>query len=327
MHNHFFFRFVSTFVFLVGFSVAFSLLALGAVGDPCQENGPTRFGTCQLPSSCSEQITDDLAKCQGTFVGGVSLVCCAGQTSPTAKKEGEACSVGGKSGVCHATCGVSEDGSAGAGNCEANLKCCTAVVTVPPGGTDCFSDFGGTCRLGSSCNSGETIKTGATGCNNPSDSSANNVCCVTDDGDGGALSCAAQGGGRSCVPSASCSGTAEGQQDCGQGNVCCNSGGGVSKGFSGWDIGGVSEKSGLPQGKIADIIVSFMEWLLGIFAFIAIIGFLIASVWYLTAAGDEGRIDTAKRAMIYSIIGVLVGLIGLVILFAAEALLSGDNVF
>ena len=85
--------------------------------------------------------------------------------------------------------------------------------------------------------------------------------------------------------------------------------------------------TGLPDAPIHLIIVTFMEWLLSIFSFIAIIGFAIAGVWYLTAAGDEGQIDRAKRAMLYSIIGVLVGLLGLVILNAVDAFFAGDNRF
>ena len=148
-----------------------------------------------------------------------------------------------------------------------------------------------------------------------------------------AESCSSLGDKYMCKQGASCpTGFELGGGDCSTDYVCCKSsnvtsGGSASSNFPGWNVKTVGTSSGLPSGKIADIIISFMEWLLGIFAFIAIIGFLIAGVWYLTAAGDEGRIDTAKRAMIYSIIGVLVGLVGLVILFAVSTLLSGNNSF
>ena len=70
---------------------------------------------------------------------------------------------------------------------------------------------------------------------------------------------------------------------------------------------------------------NLMQWLLGIFGFIGIIGFVIAGIWYLTAAGDETQIERAKKAMIYSIIGVIVGLIGLVIIFAVDKWLRGNS--
>ncbi|MDD5652164.1 MAG: hypothetical protein PHX98_02070, partial [Candidatus Moranbacteria bacterium] len=61
--------------------------------------------------------------------------------------------------------------------------------------------------------------------------------------------------------------------------------------------------------------------------FIAIIGFVIAGIMYMTSAGDDDRIKTAKNAMKWSIVGVIVALMGFVILQAVDALLSGDAPF
>lgn len=81
--------------------------------------------------------------------------------------------------------------------------------------------------------------------------------------------------------------------------------------------------TGLPDRTIMDIVRNIMNWLLMIVGIIAVIGFAIAGILYLTAAGDEDRIGTAKKAMMYSIIGVIVALLGLVILRAAENMLGG----
>ena len=67
-----------------------------------------------------------------------------------------------------------------------------------------------------------------------------------------------------------------------------------------------------------------MTWVLTIFGFIAIIAFVVAGIMYLTAAGDDGRIKTAKTAMTWSIVGVIVALVGYVIIIAADFLLSGS---
>lgn len=85
--------------------------------------------------------------------------------------------------------------------------------------------------------------------------------------------------------------------------------------------------TGLPQASLFDIINNIMLWLLAILGFIAVIGFVISGILYLVAAGDEDAQARAKRAMIYSITGVIVGLVGLVILFAAQRLLGGQNQF
>lgn len=84
-------------------------------------------------------------------------------------------------------------------------------------------------------------------------------------------------------------------------------------------------RSDLPQGTLTYIIGNIMFWILGLVGIIAVIGFAISGIMYLTAAGDEGRIDSAKRGMTASITGVIVAIIGLVIVFAADAMLSGNS--
>ncbi|OGI21917.1 MAG: hypothetical protein A2808_02080 [Candidatus Moranbacteria bacterium RIFCSPHIGHO2_01_FULL_55_24] len=81
----------------------------------------------------------------------------------------------------------------------------------------------------------------------------------------------------------------------------------------------------LPSGSIIGIIEQTMYWLLAILGFIGIIGFVIAGILYLTAAGDESQIEKAKNAMTYSIIGVIVALIGFVIIQAVTQWLGGGT--
>lgn len=81
----------------------------------------------------------------------------------------------------------------------------------------------------------------------------------------------------------------------------------------------------LQSGSIFGIIRSVMLWLLGLVGVVGVIGFAVAGILYLTAAGDEDRIATAKKAMTYSIVGVVVAIVGLVILQAAQALLGGSS--
>ena len=83
--------------------------------------------------------------------------------------------------------------------------------------------------------------------------------------------------------------------------------------------------TGLPEGSIMSIVKSIMNWLLILVGILGVIGFAIAGILYLTAAGDEDRIKTAKSAMMYSIIGVIVALLGLVILKAAAGMLGGSS--
>ena len=94
-----------------------------------------------------------------------------------------------------------------------------------------------------------------------------------------------------------------------------------------WNPDTLNASSNLPGGSIIDIVASIMQWILVIFGFVAIIGFVISGIIYLTSAGDDERIETAKRAMNYSIIGVIVALSGLVIIYAVTYALTGATSF
>jgi len=83
--------------------------------------------------------------------------------------------------------------------------------------------------------------------------------------------------------------------------------------------------TGLPAGSLLGIITSGMNWLLIIVGILGVIGFVIAGIIYLTAAGDEGQIDRGKRTMINSIIGIIVALLGVIIIQAVKSLLGGNS--
>ncbi|MDP3956902.1 MAG: pilin [bacterium] len=91
-----------------------------------------------------------------------------------------------------------------------------------------------------------------------------------------------------------------------------------------WGVGkGNAQSSGLPGDTIYGIITRIMNWLLALIGFIGVIGFVIAGILYLTSAGNEEQIETAKKAMLWSIVGVIVALVGFVIIRAVEAMLGG----
>lgn len=109
--------------------------------------------------------------------------------------------------------------------------------------------------------------------------------------------------------------------------TCClpdsGTGGASGSGSAGGII--IPSDTGLSDASVADILKSLMNWLLGIFGFIAIIGFVISGLQYFFAAGDEKTAETAKRNMQYSIIGIIVALSGFVIIKAVDAALSGTS--
>ncbi len=93
-----------------------------------------------------------------------------------------------------------------------------------------------------------------------------------------------------------------------------------------WQRGkSLAASAGTPSASIFDIIGVTMQWLLAILGFLGIIGFVIAGIMYLTAAGDEGQIDRAKEATKYSVIGVMVALLGFIVIMAADNFLNATG--
>ncbi len=91
--------------------------------------------------------------------------------------------------------------------------------------------------------------------------------------------------------------------------------------YAEWNPGNYGD-TGLPYNPIYEILRNLLMWALSIFGFFAIIGFVISGIMYLTASGDEDQQKKAKRQMYWSIIGVVVGLVGVVVIFAVHRMLN-----
>jgi len=90
----------------------------------------------------------------------------------------------------------------------------------------------------------------------------------------------------------------------------------------------IPSDTGLPSGNdLKTVIANFAKWLLAVFGFLAIISFVVSGIIYLTSIGEKERAETAKKAMIYSIVGVIVGLSGYVIIQAIDSWLKGSSNF
>ena len=99
--------------------------------------------------------------------------------------------------------------------------------------------------------------------------------------------------------------------------AACSSGG-----SGGWTT---SNPYGLPAGSILGILSNLLFWLLSIFAILGIIGFVLSGIWYLLAAGEESMMEKGKDGMKYSIIGLIVGLSGFIIMQAVSIFLGGAS--
>lgn len=82
---------------------------------------------------------------------------------------------------------------------------------------------------------------------------------------------------------------------------------------------------GLPNGTLSGIISTILAWLLGMLGVFGILGFLFSGTMYLISAGDDDLIKRAKTTMKYSIIGIIVGMLGLIVVNAVFNLLNADQ--
>lgn len=64
---------------------------------------------------------------------------------------------------------------------------------------------------------------------------------------------------------------------------------------------------------LLEVMTRILNFLLSIIGVAALIGLVVGAFMYLTAAGDEGQIDTGKSIVKYSLIGIAVALAALVL--------------
>lgn len=67
-----------------------------------------------------------------------------------------------------------------------------------------------------------------------------------------------------------------------------------------------AQVTGLTNRPLSEIIMSAIDWLLGIAAGLAILGIIIGGIYYATAAGDEQQMSSAKTIITYAIFGIFI---------------------
>lgn len=277
-----------------------------------------RTGACiDLNATCDSGITGmDSVNCGGT------KICCASSAGmKCADVTGKSCQTASncKSGT---SLSIPLD-------CTGGQVCCEPVASST---NTCTSNCGTngicSCAASASCTSPKTtVSAGNSYCNAQT---AGNVCCKTPTSTGTCsggsckATCATGETEDTTCSASQCASEATNKKYCKTG-----SGGGTTTeakckdGFE--EYAGVCfpTNTGLSKLGIIDIAVNLMKWMLYLFGFLAIISFVVSGIQYLAASGNASMIETAKRNMTYSIVGVIVALAGLVIITAIDALLKG----
>lgn len=110
-----------------------------------------------------------------------------------------------------------------------------------------------------------------------------------------------------CVPESSCSTTNNHivtGYNCGEGGVCCVANDTTSTGSTAT----VEFPNPLKYNTVQEVLTSLLNALQGVIVVISIIFIVIGAIFYITSAGDEERIKTAKKAITASLVGLAIGI-------------------
>ncbi len=81
----------------------------------------------------------------------------------------------------------------------------------------------------------------------------------------------------------------------------------------------------IPDGStdaLSDTLLTATNYVLGFLAALAILVIVISGIMYITASGDQERVDNAKKWLLYAIIGLVVALLAFVIVYAVSEMLG-----
>ena len=88
---------------------------------------------------------------------------------------------------------------------------------------------------------------------------------------------------------------------------------------------GSGSTSGLQNTTISSVIANLITWGLYIIGGLGVLGFVYSGFLYITAAGDDTKTGEAKKVMVYSVVGVLVALIGLIAMKTVIGVVGANN--
>ena len=109
----------------------------------------------------------------------------------------------------------------------------------------------------------------------------------------------------------------------GSGGGASSGGGIVQDSLNDLESGVVSTGGLSTERDVSNILVTVINWVLGLAALLAVVALVASGVMYITALGNERQVDRAKEIIKYSVIGVLVMLLSFVIINTVASIFGG----
>ena len=80
----------------------------------------------------------------------------------------------------------------------------------------------------------------------------------------------------------------------------------------------IGSSVGLGTADLKDTVVNIIQWVLGILALVAVVMIIIGGFQWMTAAGNEERIEKAKKVISAAVIGLIIVLLAwAIVIFVA----------
>ena len=76
-------------------------------------------------------------------------------------------------------------------------------------------------------------------------------------------------------------------------------------------------------GSVKDLAITIANFLVGLTGALSVLFIIVGGLQYITSAGNEERMETAKRTLLYAIIGLIAVVLALVILKLVNNTLRG----
>ncbi len=80
----------------------------------------------------------------------------------------------------------------------------------------------------------------------------------------------------------------------------------------------------VPFASASSVLGTLLNWLLSIFTFIAVISFIITGIMFIFSGSNPELKTQAKSGLVYSIIGIAIGISGWIILGTIANLMGGS---
>ena len=83
--------------------------------------------------------------------------------------------------------------------------------------------------------------------------------------------------------------------------------------FADSSIGGLSPVTPTGNLDVVSVLTTVIDWVLAFSGAVAVLFLILGGLQYITAAGNEKRVETAKNTILYAVIGLVVILLSFVI--------------